>query len=79
MGQKGQKGKGSMNARDLGKLLKRHGFRIIPGKGTTHGKILDRKGNVVSTIVVHHRRLLSKSYVGTVVKNLGLNPHDVFA
>lgn len=79
MGRPKKRGKASMNARDLGKLLKRHGFRIVPGKGTTHGKILDRKGNVVSTIVVHHKRLISKDYIGTVVKNLGLDPTDVFA
>jgi len=79
MGKPKKAGKRSMNARDLNKILKRHGFKIIPGKGTTHGKILNRQGNTVHTIVVHHNRLLSKSILNTIVKNLGLDPKDVFA
>jgi len=72
-------GKGSMSARDLGRILKRHGFMVVQqGKGS-HGKIVDRHGNTVSTIVVHRTRLLSKAFIGTVVKQCGLDPQDVFA
>ena len=79
MGKPKKGGKRSMNARDLGKLLKRHGFRIVRNGRGPHGKILDRHGNVVSAIVVQSTRQMSKDYIGTVIKRIGLDPSDIFA